>query len=137
MTIRYTEGNEHNPMDRSGRVELDLDCDGGLRVRHHAWLTGQTRTWSVRVEPTVTRDILAALSEARFPAQPDVASPPDARQRVLHVPGTGTVIVPHDVAPTTSGYTQAFELIDALLVHVMAQSPDGTADRGPPREPLP
>jgi hypothetical protein len=48
----------------------------------------------------------------------------DERVRMLHVPGSGTVILPWQAALTLPGYAQTFARIDALIKDVMTQPPD-------------
>ena len=135
MAIHYSAGNEHSPTDRAGRVSVELEEDGTLRVSHHAWLSGQRRIWSARVEPTVVSDILAAMAEARFPTQPDLHLLPDERARVLHIPGTGTVILPWDAALTLPGYADTFQWLDALIASAMTQPTSEPAEPAPPPVP--
>jgi hypothetical protein len=118
MTIRYTVGAEHNPVDRLGRFTLDLGPDGAARIVHYEWGTKQVRTWSPQVDPAMPEQIVAALREARFPTTPEGRMLPDMRYRALHLAGQGSVILEWDHARSLPGYATAFSLIDSLIESV-------------------
>ncbi|OIJ66560.1 hypothetical protein [Streptomyces mangrovisoli] len=115
MLIHYATGNEHSPTDRAGRFTLELDADGSVRLAHHAWLTGQVRSWSARVGPEVAAAVLADLRDAGFPALPRRHLMPDERTRTLHLPGLGTAVLPWDLGSVPPGCARALRTLDALV----------------------
>src|SRR5580704_13815198 len=90
LTIRYSVGNEHNPGDPWGRSELVIRADGSARLDHYFSRGREQRAWAGQVDASATRELLAALDRAGFPAiPPGTPLPPGAVLRRLTVEADG------------------------------------------------
>jgi hypothetical protein len=116
--IWYEAGNEHSPTDPLGRITLDLDGKGSLRIDHRGW--DGHRAWTARVDPGFLDLLGAALRAAGFPADPMIMPPSGARLRELRVTGdpAGEVLLPWHDALKLPGYSEVFRLLDGLAVAV-------------------
>ena len=130
--VEYQAGNEHNPSDPFGRVELDLTGDGAVRVEHRG--RSGNRSWTATVDSAFLDELGAALAEAGFPEAPRSLPMPGERIRRLHVTGQpcGTVDLLWYEALQLSGYRQAFQLLDALVTAVGGPDTGAPALRNPP-----
>lgn len=134
-TIRYSVGNEHNPGDPWGRSELVIRADGSARLDHYFSRGREQRAWAGWVDASATRELLAALDQAGFPAVPPATPlPPGTVLRCLTVEADGAarqaVISWHRTA-SLPGYAEAFDLIDAVIRQLSGEAVDYPTKRGP------
>ncbi len=142
QTLSYQAGNEHNPQDPFGRVALEVDASGDVRLDHHPWSGGRTRR-TARVGAAFLAELAAALDTAGFPAAPQVMPYPGERVRGLTItdgsarpgeagwPAGGADLLWYDVYEMP-GYGRLFRLLDGLAAAL------GGPDTGAPAlDPLP
>ena len=130
--VWYEAGNEHSPTDPFGRVTLDLDGQGALRLDHHGW--DGHRAWTAQVDQDFTARLERALRAAGFPTAPMIMPQPGARLRRLRVTGApaGEVLLPWHDALRLPGYEAAFGLLDGLVAAVAGLDlPAPALDRAP------
>src|SRR3954449_7442200 len=108
MTLRYHAGNEHNPSDPFGRLELTVDPDGTARLDHYR--VGWHKAWGGVIDGGVLKRVSDALERAGFPAVPDHPFPASSTIRRLTVGDTAVSIEWHEGAKL-DGYAEAFALL--------------------------
>jgi hypothetical protein len=113
--LRYSAGNEHNPVNPWGRSELTVHSDGrAVLEQHHSRRPG-TSTWAGQVDPQGLSALWAALDEAGFPSPPAAAAvPPDSviRQLTVEQDGSAETVL---LAGTVPGYAAVIGLLDGLI----------------------
>jgi hypothetical protein len=123
FTVRYSVGNEHNPGDPWGRSELVIHADGSARLDHH-FSRGRE-----------LGELRAALDRAGFPTLPPTPDlPPGASLRSLAVEVDGVArqaLVSWHHTPSMPGYTEAFDLIDAVIRQLSGEAVPYPTKRGP------
>src|SRR3954471_2077311 len=93
MTLRYRAGNEHNPSDPFGRLELIVDPDGTARL--DLYRVGAHQAWGGVIDAAVLKRVSDALERAGFPAVPDHPFPASTTIRRLVVGDTAVKIAWH------------------------------------------
>lgn len=114
--VWYEAGNEHNPADPFGRVTLEVESGGELRLSRHS--RDGAEAWTARVGPAFLDNLAAALRDAGFPKAPSIMPHPDDRLRDLRITGSGAVLLPWYDAAELPGYAEAFALLDGLVAQV-------------------
>src|SRR3954471_1073481 len=90
MTLRYRAGNEHNPSDPFGRLELIVDPDGTARLDHYR--VGAHQAWGGVIDAAVLERVSDALARAGFPDVPAHPLPASSTVRDLMVGDTAVQI---------------------------------------------
>jgi len=116
--VRYEAGNEHNPTDPFGRVTLEVESGGEVRLSRHS--RDGTEAWTAHVAPGFLDDLAAALRTAGFPKVPSIMPGPGDRLRDLRItgPSAGSVLLPWYEVSKLPGYAEAFALLDGLVAQV-------------------
>lgn len=116
--VRYESGNEHNPTDPFGRVTLEVESDGEVRLARHSRYRDEA--WTARVGPGFLDNLAGALRTAGFPTAPSIMPRPDEPLRDLRVggPSAGSVLLPWYAVSKLPGYAEAFALLDGLVAQV-------------------
>ncbi|MDS0140334.1 MULTISPECIES: hypothetical protein [unclassified Amycolatopsis] len=114
--VWYEAGNEHNPADPFGRVTLEVEPGGELRLSRHS--REGAEAWTARVEPAFFDHLTGALRTAGFPKAPSILPSPDDRLRDLRITGSGAVLLPWYEAADLPGYAEAFALLDGVVAQV-------------------
>ena len=114
--VWYEAGNEHNPADPFGRVTLEVEPGGELRLSRHS--RDGAEAWTARVEPAFLENLTAALRTAGFPNAPSIMPGPDDRLRDLRITGAGSVLLPWYDGAELPGYSEAFALLDGVVAQV-------------------
>jgi hypothetical protein len=135
FTVRYSVGNEHNPGDPWGRSELVIHADGSARLDHHFSRGREPRAWAGHVDAAALGELRAALDRAGFPTLPPTPDlPPGASLRSLAVEVDGVArqaLVSWHHTPSMPGYTEAFDLIDAVIRQLSGEAVPYPTKRGP------
>jgi hypothetical protein len=108
MTIRYRAGNEENPMDQLGRVDLTIEADGRARLVHR--FRGRRSEYRGAVDAADLARLHSALASAGFPRPARQGVRPDSRLCTLDVDGESV-----RVARRAPEYDEALALLDALV----------------------
>jgi hypothetical protein len=111
MTVHYSAGNEHNPMDNLGRVELSIDA-GALARLEHFDRSGH-REYSGTVGAAELARLRAALDRAGFPRVVKHRFLPDSRVCKLDVDGQSIL-----VARQAPEYDPAFTILDSIVAEL-------------------
>jgi hypothetical protein len=114
--VWYEAGNEHNPADPFGRLTLEVESDGEVRLARHS--RDGAEAWTARVAPGFLDDLAGALRTAGFPKAPSVMPQPDEAVRDLRITGSGAVLLPWYEAAELPGYAEAFALLDGVVAQV-------------------
>jgi hypothetical protein len=116
--VRYEAGNEHNPTDPFGRVTLEVESGGEVRLSRHS--RDGTEAWTAHVAPGFLDDLAGALRTAGFPKAPSIMPSPGDRLRDLRIagPSAGSVLLPWYEVSKLPGYADAFALLDGLVAQV-------------------
>ena len=109
--IRYSAGNEHNPMDDLGRTELTIEPDGTAVLEHHR--IGHRDTYTGHVE---LGDLYAALERAGFPRPGLRPILPDTRLKTLIVGEEWVRLGADDLC----GYDEVFAILDGFVDRLRA-----------------
>ena len=126
--IRYGVGNEHNPTDPFGRVELTIAPDGRAALEHVS--RRGRRTWSATVRPAALARLVAVIASSGFPDVPlDGPVRPDTTLRRLSVGSVSALVVLRpEVSPA---YAEAFALLDAIAEEISDGTISNRAPSGP------
>jgi hypothetical protein len=111
MTVRYSAGNEENPMDPVGRVELTIDADGRARLEHFS-RRGHSE-YEGAVDPADLDRLRQALARAGFPQVANHRIVPDTRLCTLVVDDQSIL-----VARGAPDYAEAFAILDSLVTEL-------------------
>jgi hypothetical protein len=106
--IHYSVGNEHSPMDFTGRFELTIDDDGRAHLEHHE--RHRTRRFDGRIG---VHQLETALKNAGFPAQDWGPIVPDTRMCSIRV-GEESVSAPHRDAT----YAEPIAILDSIVAEL-------------------
>jgi hypothetical protein len=135
LEIRYSVGNEHNPVDAWGRSELVIGADGRARLDQYFSRGRERRAWAGQVDAAALGELLAALDRAGFPAVPPLPDLlPDTALRVLTVERDGVarqVVTGWHDASSLPGYAEAFDLMDAVVRQLSEGAVGYPTKRGP------
>jgi len=108
--IRYRVGNEHNPMDPFGRVDLKIEAPGDARLAHVSRTGGGT--WTATVRPETLDGLRTAIAAAGFPDVPVFAAVPDSEVRTLAVGAAGVMVV--EQVAKLPAWADVFKTLDAI-----------------------
>jgi hypothetical protein len=108
--IHYSVGNEHSPMDFTGRFELTIEPGGAAHLEHHE--QHQVRRFDGSVD---TAALDAALARAGFPDQDREPIVPDTRMCSIRV-GDQSVSAPHRDAR----YAEPIAILDSIVAELSA-----------------
>lgn len=117
--IQYRSGNEHNPSDPFGRVELTIEADGAATLEH-VWRMGDG-AWTGQVDPAAIERIRTALAESPFPDVPREPVAPGSNFRHIEV-GSGDdaqyAMLTERQGRNLDGYREAIAVLEALAHHM-------------------
>lgn len=113
--IHYSSGNEHNPSDPFGRVELTIDADGAATLEHH-WRMGDG-AWLAQVAPAAIERVRSALADSDFPDVPQEPVPPGSNFRHIDV-GTRSAMLTERQGRDLDGYKDAIPVLEAIAHHM-------------------
>jgi hypothetical protein len=127
--ISYSLGNENNPGDPFGRHRLVIEVDGRARLDHFGGKIGRG-AWVGTVKASALDALWGALERSAFPKFPMVMIPAGGACHDLYIgagPASGHSVFLYIYAPATPGYSDAFEIIAAIIRQM-----SDPADASPP-----
>jgi hypothetical protein len=128
LPIEDRVGNEHDPTDPFGRVNLVITETGEVRLEHVS--RAGRRAWTAVATSDALASIEGALDASGFPIVPPAMPLPDSGGRMLTVAGVARRI--ESRAAGLPGYAELFAVLDALADEV-----SGGTIYGRPRTGLP
>ncbi|MDA0142046.1 hypothetical protein [Solirubrobacter deserti] len=133
QSVWYSIGNEHNPGNPFGRIELIIDEDNHAKLELH--FVGASSEWTGDVAPGLTDEIKAAFARGGFPHRPRHMLPAGAtvREVELVVDDKPDYLMIYDrLGMEVDGYKDGFAMLEAIAVQLSEGAYKGGEDSLPP-----